>query len=228
MSFWDIGLRFILAIAAGGSIGYEREAHRHPAGLRTHILVCVGAAMVAFIECMLAEKMVQMSVPNTLGVTVTLGRLSAQVISGIGFIGAGTIIITKRNIAGLTTAASVWTVACIGIAAGMGLYGLCVIGAGCTLVVLTVIKRLIRSHSYKIVEISFMHRKETLDFLQEYFASHNIRIHNVDFQVTGTTDDETLYTNIYTLELPGKLDTVMIVGGISEFPNVRKIRTRSS
>lgn len=224
LTYWDILARLGLAILSGGVIGYERETRRHPAGLRTHILVCVGSAMVALIECLLAEKLFELQGGNS-GVTVTLGRLSAQVISGIGFLGAGTIITTKRNIAGLTTAASLWAVACIGIAAGMGFFGLCLLGAGCTLIVLTLIKRLVVGHLYKILEVSFRHRKETLDFLNTYLADHRIRVHNVDFRVEESTDGN-IYTNVYTLDLPRKIDSSALVNDISEYPNVQKVRTR--
>ncbi len=226
MNYLDIAGRLCLAILAGGVIGYERETRRHPAGLRTHILVCVGAAIVALIDCMIAGQVSQATMEGARGVTVTLGRLSAQVVSGIGFLGAGTIITTKRNIAGLTTAASLWAVACVGIAAGMGLYGLALIGAGCTLVVLTLIKRLVVGHFYKIVEVSFLHRKETLSFLNEYLSSHHIRVHNVDFRVEENTDGGNIYTNVYTLDIPRKLDSATLVNDLAEHVNIQKVRTR--
>lgn len=224
-TYWDILLRLGLAILAGGVIGYERETRRHPAGLRTHILVCVGACIVALIECLLVDQVYGFSDAGQKGVTFTLGRLSAQVISGIGFLGAGTIITTKRNIAGLTTAASLWAVACIGIAAGMGLYGLAALGTGCTLIVLTVIKRLVVGHVYKVVEVSFRHRKETLAFLNEYLTANHIRIHNVDFRVEEGPDGN-IYTNVYTLDLPRKIDNANFINDIAEYSNIQKVSTR--
>ncbi|MCL1964693.1 MAG: MgtC/SapB family protein [Firmicutes bacterium] len=222
MSYWDILLRFGAAVLTGGAIGYERQAGHHPAGLRTHILVCIGSAMVALIECLLTGQ-----VPaGNANVSMTLGRMSAQVISGIGFLGAGTIITTKRNIAGLTTAASLWAVACIGIAAGMGLYGLCMIGAGFTLVVLALIKRTIVGHVHKIVEVSFRHRKETLAFLNEYLAAQNIRVYSVDFRVEESTDGDNLYTNVYMLDLPRRVDVTAVILDIAEYVDVQKVRTR--
>lgn len=223
MAYWDIIARLALAVLAGGIIGYERETRRHPAGLRTHILVCVGASTVAIIECMLAE---QVAASGASHVTVTLGRMSAQVVSGIGFLGAGTIITTKRSIAGLTTAASLWGVACIGIASGMGLYALTLISTGFTLLVLTVIKRVIVGHYDKILEVSFRHRKETLEFLGDYLTARHIRVHNVDFRVEESPDGNNLYTNVYTLELPHKVDNASLVNDLAEHANVTKVRTR--
>ena len=217
--------RLGMAILAGGIIGYERETRRHPAGLRTHILVCVGACVVALIECLLAEQFLNSAAPQQNGLTFTMGRLSAQVISGIGFLGAGTIITTKRNIVGLTTAASLWAVGCLGIAAGMGLYALCFIGTVLILIVLTLIKQLFVGHLYKIVEISFKHRKETMEFLKDYFTTNHISIQNEDFRVDETSDGN-IYTVVYTLDLPRKLDSALMINDISEYSNVQKVRTR--
>ena len=91
--------------------------------MRTHVLVCVGAATIALIECMnIADTIsLNMNYPST-GIAVSYGRITAQVVSGIGFLGAGTIFISQKKIAGLTTAASLWNAACLGLAIGMGYY----------------------------------------------------------------------------------------------------------
>ena len=109
----DILLRLILAAVLGGIIGIERESINRPAGFRTHILVCVGSALT---------MLVSISMGKSFGIGADPGRIAAQVISGIGFLGAGTIIREGANIKGLTTAASLWTVAAIGLAAGSGYY----------------------------------------------------------------------------------------------------------
>lgn len=108
-------IRLGLACLLGGLVGLERERSRHPAGFRTHILVCVGATLVMLCNIYIFEK--YKGVAN-----VDPARLGAQVISGIGFLGAGTILKEGVTIRGLTTAASLWTVACIGIANGLGFY----------------------------------------------------------------------------------------------------------
>ena len=210
-------LRIGVAVALGGLIGLERGVRSHPAGFRTHILVCVGACLV-----MLTNQYVFDGIGSP-GVDPT--RMGAQVISGIGFLGAGTIITTKRNIVGLTTAASLWAVGCLGIAAGMGLYALCGIGTLLILAVLTLIKRLFIGRVDKIVEVHFRHRKETLGFLNDYFAAHHVRVHNVDFRVEES-DDGNAYTNLYSLDLPRKFDSAMMINDISEHANVQKVRTR--
>ena len=106
-------VRILLAVIVGGVIGSERGKSGSPAGLRTHILVCVGAAMTGLISIYIAH----------VEGSGDIGRIPAQVISGIGFLGAGMIIVKKNNvITGLTTAAGMWATATIGIALGYGFY----------------------------------------------------------------------------------------------------------
>lgn len=124
----SILLRVLLAIIAGGIIGLERGMKNRAAGFRTYILVCLGACSV---------MMTNQYVHQVFG-TGDPVRMGAQVISGIGFLGAGTIIVTSRNqIKGLTTAAGLWACACVGLAAGIGFYEVAVIGVICMIMVLT-------------------------------------------------------------------------------------------
>ncbi len=118
-------IRLLCAAVLGGCIGLEREKYKRPAGFRTHILVCIGAAMTSLIA--------QYIVFNV-GVTSDAARIPAQVISGLGFLGVGTILTKGRDhIVGLTTAAGIWAVGAIGIACGFGFY----VGAfACTVIVL--------------------------------------------------------------------------------------------
>lgn len=107
-------VRVFLAALAGGLIGLERGFHGRAAGLRTHMLVSLGAALTALIGCFLVAD----------GLTTDVQRTGAQVMSGVGFLGAGTILLKKENskITGLTTAAGLWATAAIGLAAGYGFY----------------------------------------------------------------------------------------------------------
>nr|WP_255688265.1 MgtC/SapB family protein [Tepidanaerobacter sp. GT38] len=104
-----------LSILLGGVIGLERETINKPAGFRTHILVCLGSTIVMLVSLFIFTEFKGLT-------NVDPGRIPAQVISGIGFLGAGTIIIEGANVKGLTTAASLWTVAAIGLAVGVGFY----------------------------------------------------------------------------------------------------------
>lgn len=123
--FYDVNLlstaiRLFLAVLFGGIIGLERGVNRHPAGFRTHILVCAGAALVMLTNQYICEAFH----------TGDPARLGAQVITGVGFLGAGTILVVGRNkIKGLTTAAGLWASACLGLALGIGFYSGAVIAA---------------------------------------------------------------------------------------------------
>ncbi|MBQ7833652.1 MAG: MgtC/SapB family protein [Lachnospiraceae bacterium] len=110
----SVTVRMLLAMLLGGCIGLEREKSKRPAGFRTHILVCVGSCMTALIGLYVVYEMGASSDPV---------RIAAQVISGIGFLGVGTILVKEHDhITGLTTAAGLWTTAAIGIACGYGFY----------------------------------------------------------------------------------------------------------
>ncbi|MGB9619188.1 MAG: MgtC/SapB family protein [Armatimonadota bacterium] len=105
---WDMILKLVVSLILGGVIGLERETHGRPAGLRTHILVCVGSTLFALCSYTIA------------GNQFDPGRISAQIVTGIGFLGAGTIMRQGSVVRGLTTAASIWTVAAIGLAVAVG------------------------------------------------------------------------------------------------------------
>lgn len=111
-SEFSIMLRLVVSVIAGGIIGFDRAIKRRGAGMKTHVLVCLGATLV-----MITGQFIQLNYDGTMDVA----RLGAQVISGVGFLGVGTIIVTGKNqVRGLTTAAGLWTCACIGLAIGIG------------------------------------------------------------------------------------------------------------
>ena len=112
----QIIVRLLIGAVLGGLVGFEREAHnRKIAGFRTHILVCVGATLIMLTSLYIFEL-------YRGSVAVDPGRIAAGVITGIGFLGAGTIIRSRVSVTGLTTAASLWTVSGIGLAVGCGFY----------------------------------------------------------------------------------------------------------
>ena len=125
-----IAVRIAVAVVLGGIIGLERGLKNRPAGLRTYMLVCVGACLI-----MVTNQYIYQAFGT--GDPV---RMGAQVVSGIGFLGAGTIIVTKRNqIKGLTTAAGLWAAAAVGLSVGIGLYEAAVIGGAVIFIVLSLI-----------------------------------------------------------------------------------------
>ena len=134
LSFLSVVLRLLLACACGTAVGLERSSKNRPAGFRTHILVCLGAAVTAITGIYLY---VGLKLP------ADISRISGQIITGLGFIGAGSIIITKKlTIKGLTTAAGLWTTGIVGLALGSGYFELGIIGTGLILISETLLGRL--------------------------------------------------------------------------------------
>ncbi len=124
-------IRIILAIVFGGAIGLERQISGKAAGLRTNILICFGAAVFTIVSRRMAE-----------GTSDSATRIAAQIVTGIGFLGAGAIIRDRAGIHGMTSAATIWLVASIGVACGAGLYELAVLSTFLALVVLVGLKQI--------------------------------------------------------------------------------------
>src|SRR5690554_1159170 len=144
---WQVSLvRILISFALGALIGLEREMNNQPAGLRTHILISIGSTLVMLIS---------IYVPQGAGYTGDPGRMAAQVVSGIGFLGAGAILKFGADIKGLTTAASIWAMAAVGMAVGAGMYGISLIGVSVIFFALTAMnffeKSLFRERSLRKV-----------------------------------------------------------------------------
>ncbi len=124
LNMFSILFRLTLAMLIGGILGMERGRKHRPAGFRTYMLVCIGAALTMLISqyeyFMLSTEWAGLSAET--GIHMDIARLGAQVINGIGFLAAGTILVTGRHVTGLTTAAGLWASACIGLAIGAGFY----------------------------------------------------------------------------------------------------------
>ena len=144
ISEWELTLRVLVALVIGGLIGLEREFGQHSAGFRTHILVCLGSALIMLLSIYGFSAYV--GEPN---VRTDPARLAAQVISGIGFLGAGTILRNGNSISGLTTAASLWVVAALGLAVGAGFYYGALLTTFLVLVCLFVLNKLEKVFSRK-------------------------------------------------------------------------------
>lgn len=181
MSFGEIGtvlselnavsvtVRLALAMILGGIIGLERGIKRRPAGMRTYMLVCIGAALV-----MITNQYLTIGYPGT-----DPSRMGAQVISGIGFLGVGTIIITRdKQVRGLTTAAGLWASACMGLAIGVGYYSGALIAMAFIFIATTVMHRL---------DIELIRRSRAMEVYVEMKDSANIYKILDYFKETGTT-----------------------------------------
>ena len=159
-------------------------------------------------------------------VNVSMGRITTSVISGVGFLGAGTIFMTERKISGLTTAASLWCTACIGLAVGSGYILMGVMAGAIVLVILRLMQRIVHVNTLKRLEVQFIHRTQTLAFLNDYFSSMGVKVLDVDFHAENRPEGN-LYTNLYTLSMPSHTSYVDIIGTLSEHQNIRTVRTRN-
>ncbi|MCD5002296.1 MgtC/SapB family protein [Enterococcus saccharolyticus] len=222
----EILFRLLIAAVISGIVGFDREYKNRPAGIRTHILVCTGATIIALIQRQIGLDALDIAInqPELRSVVRSdEARLIAQVVSGIGFLGAGTIIVTKEYVKGLTTAASLWVVAGIGLALGMGYYEIAGMGFVIIMVVLSLLNKIIRVPTLKKVEVSFVHKLPTKEFLSQYFEENHIKIRDVNFDVQ-IRDERRIYTNVYTIELPKGYSYAEMVEELSLYKNIVRIR----
>lgn len=193
VTYLAIALRIFMAAVLGGFMGLERGLKNRAAGLRTYMLVCVGACLI-----MLTNQFIYQSYGQ--GDPV---RMGAQVISGIGFLGAGTIIVTRRSqVKGLTTAAGLWTAAGVGLALGIGFYEAAIMGAFAVLVVMTLMQYMdnrMRSKTKSFEIYVELNNKTTLGDLLRQIREMDIEIRDVQKQ-TGTDVEGNVRGYTATLE----------------------------
>ena len=222
--FWDMLLRLLVASLCGGIIGIERGRKNRPAGFRTYMLVCMGAALTMVLGAYLSNMID--NVWQLEGVTTDVARFGAQVINGIGFLGAGTIIITGKNqVKGMTTAAGLWASACMGLAIGAGFY----IGAivGCILIILTVtvfgkIEYFITSRSRNITIYIEFDTADNITDIVERIKTRGVRIFDVEL-IKANQDGSKFHAAILIMRLPKKLTHTALVTEIARVDSVRMI-----
>lgn len=220
--------RLLMATVFSGAIGIDRAYKHRPAGLRTHILVCLGACIIAMIQKNLGFNAlaVAQQYPQYKGILrVDEARLIAQVVSGIGFLGAGTIIVENHSIRGLTTAASLWVVACIGIAIGMGNYIIAISGFLVVFGVVAFLKKIIRISPVRKLKVEYKQKVETKEFIDGYFKENKISVEDVKFRVSKLNNNNSIYTNIYSIDFGKNVDYVDIVENLSMNENIVKVET---
>jgi len=212
-------LRIVLASLYGALIGLEREHAKRPAGLRTHVLVCVGACLT-----MLTSEYVSKNVAVT---TFDVTRLGAQVISGIGFLGAGTIIRTGNTVKGLTTAASIWAVACVGLATGIGYYAGATIATFIIFLILAYFKVLAGSaYNHDITRelfIKLSYSQELLEKIKLLLSGNKIIINNIKLK----SDNENMTHAILYLSMNQNTNTTQLIEEIYNMNGVYEVEQKS-
>jgi putative Mg2+ transporter-C (MgtC) family protein len=177
ISHGEVLLRLLLAAFLGGLIGLEREVHGRPAGIRTYLLLCLGSALFMVLSAYL-HVYFPAGLPG-LGLQVDPGRIAAQAVTGIGFLGAGVIIRYKDTIRGLTTAACVWVVCAIGLAVGAGFYFFSAAVAALTLLALVLLKVLekhLRKDWFQNMVIVSEDTEGQLDRIRKTIEEHRYRV----------------------------------------------------
>ncbi|NLI89153.1 MAG: MgtC/SapB family protein [Epulopiscium sp.] len=215
MEYYEVIARLLLAIIIGGAIGYERQYKNRPAGFRTHILVCVGAAVVSMTQVYLVQETITLVLNNpelSSAIRSDGGRMPSQVITGIGFLGAGTIIRDRGSIKGLTTAATVWVVGCIGLSVGYGYYLLSIVAGILVFLILVSLKNLekniLKRGDILEVDITYQDKTEVSEFFRAYFSNNNIKVKNIEYILNDELDEddigkmEGLVNGKYTLLVP--------------------------
>lgn len=207
-----ISVRLVLALICGGIIGLERERKRRPAGFRTHILICIGAAMTTLTSQYIISQ----------GFNTDVARLGAQVIAGIGFIGAGTIIVTKRkSVKGLTTAAGLWASAIVGLCAGAGF----IEGALITTVIIIIAELVLARFEYFVISNSstttiFVEYSDTskLTSIVETVKDNSSYIR--DIEITKSNSENNTSCAIFSIQMPRRKSHEKLINLISNIEGV--------
>ena len=216
INFHDLGIsvfKIALALICAGVIGLERGRKKRPAGFRTYMVVCVGATLVMMTNEYLCE---------VYG-TGDVARLGAQVINGIGFLGAGTIITTGHNrVKGLTTAAGLWTSACIGLAIGSGYYEGAILGT-CAIVIIMVVlhsfdRRLTNNTKAIILYVEFT-KMSVMRKLVGFARENDIKVEDVEIEQPNNMMEAKMAA-VVTLRLPNKENHLEFLEKVSSLEGV--------
>lgn len=228
MTVLSVLLRMAIAMFLGGMIGLERGQKRRAAGFRTYMLVSLGAALTMLLgqyNAVCMESVWELTAAQQ-GLRTDVSRLGAQVINGVGFLGAGTVLVTSRQeVKGLTTAAGLWASACMGLAVGVGFYE-CVLLAF-ALIFLSirflpwVEKIIVENTRDMIVYIEFLSLDDIGDIIARIKAQ-NIHIYEIDID-RGRTEISQYPSAVFTIQIPRKMPHTQVLTGISDLKNVLSI-----
>jgi len=218
----DLVLRLLLASLLGGMIGLERELHGRPAGFRTHLLVSLGSCLYALASLEVYRRFGNFSGSGAVGVDP--GRIAAQVVTGIGFLGAGAIIRDKAAIRGLTTAACLWVAAALGLSCGLGLFQLALSVTLIAIASLLLLKQLesrLPKDAYFYLQIWGDNDSQLVQRIDEALSGHLV-------QPLAAKYDRDLVEHSFFIEyqvkLAGKRGAVDLVEVLSRVQGVRRVR----
>jgi putative Mg2+ transporter-C (MgtC) family protein len=216
----DMIIRLCLGFVAGGIIGFERSSRRQVAGLRTHILIATGSTLLMLLSVYLPQQF-------NLERSGDPGRIAAQVVSGIGFLGAGAIIKLGNNIRGLTTAASLWFVAALGLAIGARMFlvagSAIILGLIALMFLNRVENKIFPSKRFKLLEVSYKNNKESTKEVLEIIKRSGIAIQTIDVN-QGSKDKGTKLRLL--VMIPNTVDIASTARTIKASGNVSKVEIK--
>ena len=212
--FWRLLLSFIV----GAIIGLEREAHRQPAGLRTHILICMGATLIMLLSIFVPQTFQNFQNGDP-------GRIAAQVVSGIGFLGAGAIMKYGVNVKGLTTAASIWVVAALGLTIGAGMYFGALIGTAILLVALIALdiieKKLFPGKYIKRLHIHTKNTDLSPNYFKQILKKHKVAIRTIDVEQNY---EEKKISYFLTVQISEKVKLNELTAELGSIPGIKRVK----
>jgi putative Mg2+ transporter-C (MgtC) family protein len=217
-------VRLLLALLLGGAIGLERESQGRPAGLRTHILVCLGATIIMLASQSMA--ILSQDLAPTARVSVDPGRIAAGIVTGIGFLGAGAILRIGDLVRGLTTAGCIWFVAGLGIVIGQGLYSLAVVATAVILVALlalTRVERRMRPSVYRSISVATTpgNLRDVDQRCRTTLAERDIAVQDVLTQLSPADGKAELTFKIRVKQLLQSPETVQALAALTGVSDVR-------
>ena len=225
VSWSSIIVRVVLASVVGILVGIERELSNHPAGMKTHSLVCLGAAITSIISQEISYDISSMMVSADIGAKVDVSRIASGVVSGIGFIGAGAIIKSKDGsvVTGITTAATVWISGCMGLAIGMGYYRVTLIAFVMVMISTLFLKqfeeRFIKNRGTRRLVIVLGNKSATLPLIEDYFDRKQIVV--TSFDCVGSDEEEKRYYFCkYFLRIPKSVPFMTVIRDLAKFEDV--------
>jgi putative Mg2+ transporter-C (MgtC) family protein len=210
-------IRLFLSMLLGGLIGWERERRRQPAGLRTHILICMGATLLMITSIYIPQTFQNFQNGDP-------SRIAAQVVSGIGFLGAGAIFRLGVNIKGLTTAATIWVVAAVGLTVGAGLYSAALIGTVFILFVLTTLTKVEKKYfppfHYKELQVHFNTARIETEAL--FGVLNKYRIKTISVNILQSRDKKRSKMKL-VIQFPDKTDLKLLYKDLNNINHVTQI-----
>ncbi|MBN1164892.1 MAG: MgtC/SapB family protein [Candidatus Krumholzibacteriota bacterium] len=215
-SLFTFVLRLLISLAVGGIVGLERELQGKPAGIRTNMLMCFGSCLIMIVSLEVARLSQTPADP---------GRIAAQVITGVGFLCAGTIIRSRFSVSGLTTAATIWVLSALGLCIGAGCIVLSLVGACLVTLTLILLRQvetaLRRFHSNHIVQLIFDAKEGMIGSILQVFSGLKVVSETLDLNLTGNT-----WSATFEYEAPRKKHALLMkdLSALEGVQNVTEMR----